>query len=186
MNILIADDHELVRNGIAKIVAEEYPEAKISEVSRGIEAEEKVRAGKWDLLIMDMSMPDKTGLEVLKQLRKESIKVPVLILSICAESQYWIRVLKAGGNGFISKGCEYTEFVAAMRNVLNGKKYISFELTEKFASEKDDSQKEASAHIATVNAPSQIAGIVTLKVPTVGSYYQRLLEKMKIKKIQTS
>src|SRR6185312_17451194 len=102
MNILIADDHELVRGGLARIIAEEFPAAQIQEVSNGTQAEKMSRTKTWNLLIMDMSMPDKTGLDVLKQLRSESIKMPILILSIHTENQYALRVLKAGGNGYVS------------------------------------------------------------------------------------
>src|SRR5246127_1847658 len=142
MNILIADDHELVRGGLARIVAEEFPSAQIHEVPNGSQAEKISRAEKLDLIIMDMSMPDKTGLDVLKQLRVESIKTPVLILSIHPENQYALRVLKAGGNGYISKGSPRADFINAVRTVLSGKKYISADMAEKLASRFDDVGKE--------------------------------------------
>ncbi|MGZ4060740.1 MAG: response regulator, partial [Bacteroidia bacterium] len=118
MNVLIADDHELVRNGLKRIICEEFSSAKVYEVSNGAEAEQMARAGKWDIIIMDMSMPFKTGLDVLKQLRSESIIIPVLILSIHPESQYALRVLKAGGNGYISKDCPHSDFLKAIRLIL--------------------------------------------------------------------
>src|ERR1700739_937630 len=140
MNILIADDHELVRGGLARIVAEEFPAAQILEAPNGMQAEKLSRTKKWNLLIMDMSMPDKTGLDVLKQLRSESIKIPILILSIHPENQYALRVLKAGGNGYISKDCPRADFVNAIRMILNGKKYISPEVAEKLAARFDTDQ----------------------------------------------
>src|SRR6201987_3147463 len=142
MNILIADDHELVRGGLARIIAEEFPSAMIREVPNGIEAEKSGRSEKWDLIITDMSMPDKSGLEVLKQLRSESIKTPVLILSIHPENQYALRVLRAGGNGYISKDCLRVDFVNAIRTILNGKKYLSPQLAEKLASIFDEDLKK--------------------------------------------
>src|ERR1700739_1783692 len=140
MNILIADDHELVRGGLARIIAEEFPSAIIREVPNGIEAEKSGRSEKWDLIITDMSMPDKSGLDVLKQLRSESIKAPILILSIHPENQYALRVLKAGGNGYISKDCPRADFVNAIRTILSGKKYISPEVAEKLAARFDTDQ----------------------------------------------
>jgi DNA-binding NarL/FixJ family response regulator len=193
MNILIADDHELVRGGLARIVAEEFPFAKINEASNGTQAEKTARAGKWELIIMDMSMPDKTGLDVLKQLRAESIKTPVLILSIHPENQYALRVLKAGGNGYISKDCPRTDFVNAVRTILNGKKYISAEVAEKLASRFDedaskeqhelisDREMQVLKLIASGKTVSEIADELSLSVATISTYRSRLLEKMHLK-----
>src|ERR1700739_1538606 len=139
MNILIADDHELVRNGLARIIVEEFS-AEVQEVSNGKEAEKIGRSKPLNLMIMDMSMPEKSGLDVLKQLRSEGIKTPILILSIHPENQYAIRILKAGGNGYISKDCPRADFVNAIRMILNGKKYISPEVAEKLAARFDTDQ----------------------------------------------
>src|SRR5688500_15764252 len=103
MQILVVDDHELVRKGLSSIVTEEFSVARLQEASCGMEAEKFARSQKWNLVVMDMSMPDKTGLDVLKQFRSESNKVPVLMLSIHPENQYALRVLRAGGNGYITK-----------------------------------------------------------------------------------
>jgi two-component system invasion response regulator UvrY len=193
MNILIADDHELVRGGLARIVAEEFPLAQIQEVPNGMQAEKMARTGNWNLLIMDMSMPDKTGLEVLKQLRAESIKVPILILSIHPENQYAIRVLKAGANGYITKDCPRADFAKAVNTILRGKKYISAEIAEKLASSFDsDSGKEqhelisdrelqVMKLIASGKTVSEVAAELSLSVPTISTYRQRLLEKMNLK-----
>ncbi|HXB40327.1 MAG TPA: response regulator transcription factor [Bacteroidia bacterium] len=193
MNILIADDHELVRGGLARIVAEEFSSATIQEAPNGTQAEKLARTKKWDLLIMDMSMPDKSGLDVLKQLRSESIKIPVLILSIHPENQYALRVLKAGANGYISKDCPRTDFVNAVRTILSGKKYISPEIAEKLASRfDDDSSKEQHELIsdrelqvlkliASGKSVSQVADELSLSVATVSTYRSRLLEKMNLK-----
>ena len=193
MNILIADDHELVRRGIAKILTEEFPSSKITEVFGGIEVEKKARTEKWDLIIMDVSMPDKTGLEVLKQLRSESIKTPVLVLSIHPENQYSVRVLKAGGDGYISKNCLHSDFIKAVKIVLNGKKYMSTEVAQQLASRlDDDSNKEKHELvsdrelqvlklIASGKTLSEIAIELSLSVTTVSTYRSRLLEKMHLK-----
>src|SRR3954470_21899795 len=143
MNILITDDHELVRGGLARIVSEEFTMARIQEASNGTAAEKFSRAEKWDIIIMDMSMPDKTGLDVLKQIRSEGNKTPVLILSIHPENQYALRVLRAGGNGYITKDCARAELINAVKIILSGKKYISADVAEKLASRFDeDAEKE--------------------------------------------
>jgi two-component system invasion response regulator UvrY len=193
MNILIADDHELVRGGLAKIVSEEFPSATIHEVSNGSDAEKMGRSKSWDLIISDMSMPDKTGLEVLKQLRLEGIKIPILILSIHPENQYAMRVLKAGGNGYITKDCHRNEFVNAIRIILSGKKYISQNVAEQLASRFDsdlnkeqhelisDRELQVLKLIATGKTVSHIAKELFLSAATVSTYRARLLDKMNMK-----
>lgn len=193
MNILIVDDHELVRKGISGIVSEEFSVKKIVEASNGLDAEKLSRSHKWDLIIMDMSMPDKTGLDVIKQLRAESNKVPVLILSIHPENQYALRVLRAGGNGYITKDCLRDELLKAITMILNGKKYISPSLAQNLASQfDDDTEKERHELvsdrelqvlklIASGKTVSEIAFELSLSVPTISTYRARLLEKMQLK-----
>src|ERR1700747_2320559 len=103
MNILIADDHKLIRTGLIMVIKEEFPSVIIEEATNGIEAESMGRLNKWDLIIMDISMPYKTGLDVLKQLRIESIKTPILICSIHSGNHYATKMMKEGANGYISK-----------------------------------------------------------------------------------
>lgn len=193
MNILVVDDHELVRKGLSSIVSEEFAEVQVKEAANGTDAEKLVRSGQWDLIIMDMSMPDKTGLDVLKQLRSESIKVPVLILSIHPENQYALRVLRAGGNGYIAKDCPRTDLISAIKQILNGKKYISPSVAEKLASRFDedtdkeqhelisDRELQVLKLIASGKTVSEIAVELSLSVATVSTYRGRLLEKMKMK-----
>ncbi len=193
MKVLIVDDHELVRDGLARIIAEEFTITKLLEASNGNEGEKAARKGNWDIIIMDMSMPDKTGLEVLKELRSESIKTPVLILSIHPENQYALRVLKAGGNGYLTKDCPRAEFVNAVRIILSGKKFISASVAEKLAMRFDDDmtkerhelisdrELEVLKLIASGKTVSEIAVELSLSVPTVSTYRSRLLEKMNMK-----
>lgn len=193
MNILIVDDHELVRKGISSIASEEFPVKKIEEASNGMDGEKLARSCKWNLIIMDMSMPDKTGLDVIKQLRAESNKVPVLILSIHPENQYALRVLRAGGSGYITKDCPRMELVLAIKTILNGKKYISPSLAQNLASQFDeDTEKEQHELvsdrelqvlklIASGKTVSEIAIELSLSVPTISTYRARLLEKMQMK-----
>ena len=193
MNILVVDDHELVRNGLSSIVSEEFSVKKLQEASNGMEAEKLVRSQNWNLVVMDMSMPDKTGLDVLKQLRAEFNKVPVLILSIHPENQYALRVLRAGGNGYITKDCPRAELVKAMKTILNGKKYISADLAQNLASQFDDNSDKEQHElisdrelqvlklIASGKTVSEIAAELSLSVPTISTYRSRLLEKMRMK-----
>jgi DNA-binding NarL/FixJ family response regulator len=151
------------------------------------------RKGKWDLIISDMSMPGKSGLDVLKQLRLESIKIPVLIISMHPENQYALRVLKAGGNGYISKDCPKVEFVKAVNTILNGKRYISAAVVEMLAlsicDDKvnephellSDRELETLKLIAEGKTVSEIARELNLSVATESTYRQRLLCKMKLK-----
>jgi len=193
MNILIADDHELIREALARIIVEEFPTAQIHKASNGIDAEKTGRTQKLDLIISDISMPDKTGLDVLKQLRSEDIKIPILIMSIHPENQYALRALKAGANGYISKDCPHADFVTAIKTILNGKKYISSSVAEQLASRLDvDASKELHERIsdrelqilkliASGKAISIIAKELSLSVPSVSTYRRRLLEKMDLK-----
>lgn len=193
MNILLVDDHELVRGGLARIIAEEFSSAIIHEAENGLQAEKLARSGKWDIIISDMSMPDKTGLDVLKQLRSESIKTPMLILSIHPENQYALRVLKAGGNGYITKDCPRAEFVNAIKIILSGKKYISSNIAEKLASRFDedlgkeqhelisDRELQVLKLIGSGKTVSEIAQELSLSVATISTYRSRLLEKMSLK-----
>ncbi|MGZ4041753.1 MAG: response regulator, partial [Bacteroidia bacterium] len=188
-----ADDHELVRGGLARIIAEEFSSAVIHEVPNGISIEKIARSQKVDLIITDLSMPDKSGLEVLKQLRAELIKTPVLMLSIHPENQYAIRVLKAGGNGYISKDCPRADFVNAIRTILSGKKYISSDIAEKLAARFDSDQTKEQHElisdremqvlklIASGKTVSEIADELSLSVTTISTYRRRLLEKMNLK-----
>ena len=193
MKILIVDDHELVRNGLARIVADEFSSSTIDEASSGTEGEKLAINNKYNIMIMDMSMPDKTGLDVLKQLRSESIKTPILILSIHPENQYALRVLKAGANGYITKDCPRQEFINAVRVILSGKKYISGGVAEKLAMRFDDDMTKEQHELisdrelqvlkllASGKTVSEIAEELSLSVATISTYRSRLLEKMQMK-----
>jgi DNA-binding NarL/FixJ family response regulator len=158
-----------------------------------MEVEKKAREEKWDLIIMDMSMPDKTGLDVLKQLRMEGIKIPVLILSIHPENQYSLRILKAGGHGYISKNCLHADFIHAVKTTLSGKKYMSADMMEQLASRLDgstdkeqhelisDRELQVLKLIANGKTVSEIANELSLSVATISTYRRRLLEKINLK-----
>ena len=192
MKILIADDHAIVRRGLKQILSDEFADASIQEVADGNELLKKVRAEKFDIVISDLSMPGRNGLESLKQLRVELPKLPVLILSMHPEDQYAIRVLRAGASGYMTKESAPEELVKAVRQILLGKRYITSSVAEKLAETLDwDSTKELHETlsdrefdvlklIASGKTISEIARINSLSVSTVGTYRARILEKMKL------
>lgn len=143
---------------------------------------------------MDISMPDKNGLDVLKQLRTEQNKTPILMLSIHPENQYAMRVLRAGGNGYLTKDCGRAEFVTAINTILKGRKYITAELAESMISIFDDDAADKPQHAAVSDREMQvlkmiapgktvgeIADELSLSVATVSTYRARLKEKMNLK-----
>ncbi|RYD79533.1 MAG: response regulator transcription factor, partial [Sphingobacteriales bacterium] len=125
MRVLIADDHTVVRRGLKQILLEGFPTAQIEEVPDAEELIKRVMQAEWDVIISDLSMPGRSGLEALQQIKQVQPKLPVLILSIHPEEQYAIRVLKAGASGYLSKDSAPDELVTAVQRVLLGKKYIT-------------------------------------------------------------
>src|SRR4030095_16010583 len=142
VRILIADDHTVVRRGLKQILLEEFPSAFIDEVTDAEELIKKVMKNQWDVIISDLSMPGRSGLDSLQQIKQYHPKLPVLILSVYPEDQYAIRVLKAGASGYLNKDLAPEELVKAVNCVLAGKKYITPSVAEKLASALDlDSEK---------------------------------------------
>ncbi|MDB5226716.1 MAG: response regulator transcription factor [Bacteroidota bacterium] len=190
MKILIADDHAVVRKGLAGVLNEALLEAEIYEAIDGIDAIEKIRNDFWDLILLDISMPGRNGIETLKQLRAEGIKTPILILSMHPENQYAIRVLKAGASGFLNKDSATEELITAVHKVLSGRKYVSASIAEKLAECMDDSGGKASHEllsdremqvlqlIASGKTISDIASEISLSVNTISTYRTRILEKL--------
>src|SRR4249920_286620 len=133
IRILIADDHSIVRRGLKEILLDAFPDAIISEVTNGTELLSKARKETWNIIISDLSMPGRSGLESLKQLKAESSKVPVLILSMHPEDQYAIRVLRAGAAGYLTKESASDELVNAVHKILDGRRYITPSIAEKLA-----------------------------------------------------
>jgi two-component system, NarL family, invasion response regulator UvrY len=193
IRILITDDHTVVRQGLKQMLKDEFPEAEFGEATSGNEALEKARNEKWSMIIMDISMGGRNGLEILKQLRVEDIKTPVLMLSMHPEDQYAVRVLKAGAHGYLTKESASDELILATRRLLEGRKYISLSLAEKLANdlEKDlnkpiqelisDREYQVLCLIASGKTVSQIAEELSLSVPTISTYRARILQKMNLK-----
>lgn len=193
MNILLADDHSIVRRGLKEILLEEFPDANFQEASDGQELIRKMRTDKFDVIISDVSMPGKNGLEALKVIKAEAPTIPVLVLSIHPEELYAIRVLKAGASGYLTKESAPEELVKAVRMIMMGRKYITPSLAEKMASNLDsdisklphellsDRELDVLKLIAGGKTVSEIAVILSLSVNTISTYRSRVLEKMNLK-----
>jgi two-component system, NarL family, invasion response regulator UvrY len=162
------------------------------EATNGQEVLDKVRAEAWDVVVLDISMPDRSGLDVLKQLRSERPKLPVLVLSMHSEDQYAVRVLKAGASGYLTKDSAPDELVKAIRKVVSGGRYVSSFLAEKLAFEigtdssrlphetLSDREFQVLRLIAAGKSVTEIAAELYLSVKTVSTYRARMLEKMNL------
>ena len=133
MRILIADDHAIVRRGLRDILLDEYPSAVIAEAPDAEELLKKTFQDKWDLVISDLNMPGRSGLDALKQIKQSFPKLPVLIMSIYPEDQYAVRAFRAGASGYFDKNSIHEELFKAIETVRSGKKYITASVAEKLA-----------------------------------------------------
>lgn len=192
LRILIADDHSVVRKGLKQILLEEFPSAIIEDVPDAEEMIKKVMTARWDVVVSDMSMPGRSGLDALQQIKQIHPELPVLILSIHPEEHYALRVLKAGASGYLSKNAS-DELVKAVQTVLLGKKYISAAVAEKLASSfSADSPKQAHELLsdrefdvmkllASGKSVSDIADMLSLSVTAISTYRARIMAKMNLK-----
>jgi DNA-binding NarL/FixJ family response regulator len=192
MRILIADDHSIVRRGLRQILAENFKRATIGEAANSQEALERVWKEPWDIVILDLTMPGRSGLEVLKEIKRARPKLPVLILSMHPEDQFAVRLLKAGASGYMTKESAADELVGAVKKAIAGGRYVSLPLAEKLAS-LIVHDVHAAAHeslsdreflilrlIASGKPVSVMAKELSLSVKTVSTYRARLLEKMNL------
>ncbi|MBI4931010.1 MAG: response regulator transcription factor [Bacteroidetes bacterium] len=190
--ILIADDHQVVRKGLKQILEDEFSDVEFGEAENAAETLQKVSEKKWDLLILDINMPGRSGLEVLHQLKEEKNMLPVLVLSMHAEEQIAVRTFKSGAWGYLSKDAADTDLVKAIHQILSGKKYISPRVAELLAEQLEnpsgkaphehlsDREYETFIHLAKGKTVSQIAKEVSLSIPTVSTFRTRALDKMKM------
>jgi two-component system invasion response regulator UvrY len=193
MRIIIADDHAVVRKGLRQMLQEEFPSAEIAETADSDDLLNRVMGEHWDVVISDISMPGRGGLEVLQQIRHQFPKLPVLILSIHPEDQYAVRVLRAGASGYLSKESAQGEVVKAVQKVLLGKKYITPSLAEKLAESLDqgadkppheflsDREYEVFKLLAAGKSVSEIGVKLSLSSTTISTYRSRVLAKMNLK-----
>jgi len=190
MRILLADDHTVVRHGLKQILAEEFKKAVFGEARNAHEALDLVWKENWDIAILDITMPGRSGLEVLREIKKSKPRLPVLVLSMHPENQFAVRVLKRGASGYMTKESASAELVGAVRKVLAGGRYVSNSLAEKLATYlANDNQKPAQELlsdrefqvlrlIASGKIVSEIARELSLSVKTISTYRTRILEKM--------
>jgi len=194
IRVLIADDHAIVRQGLRQILTD-TPDMEVGgEAANGFEALQKIRSeGPWDVMLLDVSMPGKNGIDTLKQARDECPRLPVLVLSMYPEDQYAVRLLKAGAAGYLTKESAPEQLVSAIRTVAAGRKYISPGVAELLAGEisrdseqplhaaLSDREFEILRLIASGMTPTDIAAQLRLSVKTVSTYRVRLLAKMQLK-----
>jgi two-component system invasion response regulator UvrY len=190
MRILIADDHAVVRMGLKGILTEAFKKAVIGEANNSRDALERVWKEPWDMVILDLTMPGRSGLEVLKEIKKERPKLPVLILSMHPEDQFAVRLLKAGASGYMTKESAPEELVGAVKKVIAGGRYVSTKLAENLASlvahdlhaAPHESLSDREFLILRLIASGKPVGVIarelSLSVKTVSTYRARVLEKM--------
>jgi two-component system, NarL family, invasion response regulator UvrY len=193
IQVLVADDHPLIRTGLKLVLEQESDFAVPVEVENAEQLLRRIDERSWDLLVLDISMPGRSGLEALSDIRKRRPGLPVIILSIHSEEHYAIRAIKAGASGYLTKTNAPTELVRAIRRVLAGKKYVSPALAEVLANAVEsgeqrplheilsDREYHVVCRIASGKSVAQIAVESSLSVKTVSTYRARALEKMNMR-----
>lgn len=193
IKIIIADDHAIVRKGLKQILEETPDMAVTDEASNCNEVLEKVRKGNFDVVILDLTMPGRGGVDTLKEIKAEKPDLPVLVLSVHPEEQYAMRVLKAGAAGYVNKESAPIELIEAIRKVASGRKYISSTLAENLALNLDsdfekplheslsDREFQVMCKIAMGKTMTDIANELNLSIKTISTYRTRILEKMNMK-----
>ena len=193
IKILIADDHTIVREGMKQILSENPYIVVAAEANNGHEVLDKLNKHNYDLIVLDIALPGRSGLDILKDIKNQKPKLPVLVLSMYPEEQYAVRVLKAGASGYLTKESAPNELIKAIKQITQGRKYISPSLAEKLAGELEiDSKKplhetlsdreyEVMIMIASGKRVKEIADNLSLSEKTVSTYRTRILEKMGMK-----
>lgn len=190
MKILIADDHALLRHGLIRIILDRYADAEIDQASSEKQAMPLIREKEYDFILLDLSMPGKGGLEILKDLRSLGVQTPVLIVSMYPEEQYAVRVLKAGASGFLNKDSAPELLIEAIQTIRDGRKFISPNVaqqlatgmytgqTERGLSDLSDREVQVLTAIASGKSVSEIAAELSLSVHTISTYRSRIMDKL--------
>jgi DNA-binding NarL/FixJ family response regulator len=190
--VLIADDHTLFRAGLRQFLVQSLPSAEIGESATGNETLSCLQRAEWDLLVLDINMPDRSGLDILRHVRSGHAGTRVLVLSGYPERQYALNVLRAGASGYIAKDCAPEELLKAVRMVLQGRRYVSDSLAELLLLDLDQADKplhsllsdrefQIFGKLAAGHGVSEIGRELCLSVKTVSTYRTRILEKMRMK-----
>ena len=195
IKIFIADDHAIVRKGLKQIISETPDMIVSEEADNGLEALDKISENTYDVILLDISMPGKNGLEILRLVRKKKPKLPVLMLSVHSEKQYAVRSLRAGASGYLTKESAPDELIAAIRTISKGGKFVNASLAEKLISELEiyverpshetlsDREYQVMCMSAMGNTLKEIAQELSLSIQTVSTYRTRILEKMNMNSI---
>ncbi len=188
--IILADDHSIIRLGLIQILKDEYPSVEITEVSDGESLIREVTLHDYDLVISDLDMPGRSGLEALEQIKLIKPKLPVLILSIYTEDLYAVRVLKAGASGYMNKNAAPYELITAIQRILLGRKYITPEIAEKLLIHTDSNKKphelltnrelEIFKLLAFGKTVTQISNSLSLALTTVSTHRSRIMDKLSL------
>ena len=193
LKVLITDDHAMIRVGLKQVLLKTFPNAVVGEAKNAQETLDQVRAKNWDLAILDITMPGRSGLDILQDIRLARPRLPVLIMSMHGEDQFALRVLKSGAAGFISKHSAPEELVKAVQKILGGGRYVSPSVAEKmiFDLGKDtekqphellsDRELQVMCMFARGKTNKELATELSLSVKTISTYRARILEKMDMK-----
>lgn len=191
MKILIADDHSLLRRALTQLVKDEFPNAEIQEAENGQQAFELLKKEQYNIAILDLTMPERDGLDVLKQLSVFNITTPVLVLSMHPEELYAQRVLRSGASGYLSKDCNPDELIAALKAILAGGNYVSVAYAGKLAKNitgkkklhenLSDREMQVLKLYAQGKSTNEIADILSITVNSISTYKGRIREKLQLK-----
>lgn len=192
LRILIADDHALIRKGLKQVLADEFPQSQLGEASNSRETLGLLAGQPWDVVLLDITMPGPSGLDVLKQVKQLYPKMPVMVLSMHPEDQYALRALKAGASGYLTKNTASELVATALRKVLVGGTYVSPALAEDLAHRLtqpttaashealSDREYQIMSALASGKTVKEISFDLGLSVKTVSTYRTRLLRKLKL------
>ncbi len=193
MRVLIVDDHAILRRGLRSLLSDVFARAEFGEASNAEQALEQIEKKEWDVALLDITLPGKNGLDLLKELRAVRPRLPVLVLSVHPEDQFAVRALKAGAEGYMTKDSAPEELVQAIRKIMAGGRYVSPALAEKLALNvrKDltrtphetlsDREHEVMCRIASGKTVTEIARELSLSVKTISTYRTRILEKLGVR-----
>ena len=194
MRALVVDDHEFTREGVGHILTDNFDIVKLARVGTYEDAMEQIQNNKWDIIVLDISLPGKNGLEILSSIRALGLKVPVLVLSMAPVSQYTRRVLQAGASGYLTKSEPAEELIKAVRIVIRGLKYFSPEVQQELPdiidetiekprhNDLSDREFEVLRGLAEGKSSKEIASEYKVSINTVNSYRKRVLFKLHAKK----
>jgi two-component system, NarL family, invasion response regulator UvrY len=190
--ILVADDHPMVRAGLRALLAAEHDPEGIGEATSGTHALATLDEGGWELLILDINMPDRGGMDILREVREHHSQVKVLILSVFPERQYALNVLKAGASGYLAKECAPKDLLDAVRTIMRGKRYVSPQTAELLVTDLDvdgnqplhsrlsEREFQIFCKLASGRSVTKIGDELSLSVKTISTYRARILDKMQL------